>query len=84
MVVDMFVLVSLILMIDSLLQEYTTVAIRAQDDALGSAMRTIQNLHLLFVRTSGLGDLSMVAKIMRVPFAKKMKIVGIVKVGICP
>ena len=81
MVVDMFVLVSLILVIDIELQDIITVVIRAQDDALVSS---IPLLHMLFVTTLGIGHLSMVAKIMRVPFAKQMKIVGIVKVGICP
>ena len=68
-------------MIDSLLQECTMVAIRAQDNALGSAMRAIRNIHLLFVRTSGVGHLSMVTKIIRVHFAKQMKIVEITKLG---
>ena len=65
-------------MIDSLLQECTMVAIRAQDNALGSAIR---NIHLLFVRTSGVGHLLMVTKIIRVHFAKQMKIVEITKLG---
>ena len=81
MVVDMFVLVFWMLMIERKLQESITVAIRAQDNALFSGL---WNHHLPFVRALGVGHLSMVAKIIRVPFAKEMKIVEIIKVGMNP
>ena len=68
-------------MIEIELQDIITVVIRAQDDAL---LSLIPLLHMLFVTTLGIGHLSMVAKIMRVPFAKQMKIVEIVKVGMHP
>ena len=68
-------------MIDLELQDIITVAIRAQENAFLSSIPLPQRL---FVTTIGIGHLSMVTKIMRVPIAKQMKIVEIVKVGINP